>query len=186
MYCLQMYPFSIQYIMLIKLQIQSPGFHMQSLLKPEALPELIALAQRYRVSDVTEIQRHRQSLGGPGKRQRPEASEAPTISRSPEAEAFAARFATIEVGALSQMIASLTYPEKFLIALAWLESRPGNTQAIHRGITKRTLAKLGHEVPANPARDIKAAIDQGWLEATGDRCLVTTDAGWQKAAGLLG
>jgi hypothetical protein len=172
--------------MLIKLHIQSLGFHLQTLLSPEALPELIALAQKYRVTDITEIQRHRQALGGPVKRHHPESGDARTISRSPEGETIAARFTALEIEALSPIIATLTYPEKFLIALAWLESRPGNTQAVHRGITKRTLAQLGHEVPANPARDIKAAIDQGWLEATGDRCLVTTDAGWQKAASLLG
>ena len=172
--------------MLIRLQIQSPGFNLQTVLQSNALPALIEFVQKHRVTDMEELQRHRR-LGpnGPSQRNRP-GSPSPQTSAPLNAGSTAQRASLTDLTAeaLFALLESPTFPEKLLVATGWLEARQADGTPPHRRDIKRLLVRLGNEPPANPGRDFRSAMNEGWLVETGERCLNVTNEGWAKIGTL--
>ncbi|MCB1210113.1 MAG: hypothetical protein KDK97_12330 [Verrucomicrobiales bacterium] len=183
--------------MFIRLHIQSPGFNLQTVLQPEALPALIELAQKHRITDPGALPRgpHRSPEGPrPGMRRGPggpppgaatEAVASPNIL-TPESKAVRDQIAASSVEALYGRLGTATFPEKILVVTGWLESRSAESLAPHRRDVRRLLVKLGQEPPANPGRDIRTAWNEGWVSEAGERCLSVTNAGWAKIQTLVG
>jgi hypothetical protein len=80
---------------------------------------------------------------------------------------------------------AVTFPEKLLVATGWLEARQDDNTPPHRRDIKRLLVRLGNEPPANPGRDFRSAMNEGWLIQTGELCLAVTNEGWAKIGALI-
>lgn len=167
--------------MLLRLHIQSPGFNLQTVLQSDALPALIEFVQKHRVTDVDALQRHRRMAPGA----RPSPAPATKAPLSPAPTALRASLTELTAESVFAGLTAATFPEKLLVATGWLEARQAeNTPPHHRDI-KRLLVRLGNEPPANPGRDFRSAMNEGWLVETGERCLSVTNEGWAKIALLI-
>lgn len=178
--------------MFVRLHLQSPGFNLQTVLQAEALPALVELVQKYRVTDLAALQRlPRGDAAGPGQRMNPRRGmdhpAAPSVTVALNEASTATRTHLTETAAetLFAPLAAATFPEKLLVATGWLEAHQSATGAPHRREVKRLLVRLGHEPPANPGRDFRTAWNEGWVVEAGVRCLTVTNEGWAKIQSLI-
>lgn len=167
--------------MLTRIHIQSPGFNLQTVLQSDALPALIEFVQKHRVTDIETLQRHRRN-GALARSGKAPATLAPL---NPESTAQRTRLAELSAEAVFASLTAATFPEKLLVATGWLEAHQTEATPPHRRDIKRLLVRLGNEPPANPGRDFRSAMNEGWLVENGERCLNVTNEGWAKISSLL-
>ena len=181
--------------MFIRLHIQSPSFNLQTVLQPEALPALIELAQKHRITDPGMLPRGPRrgpEDRPPGMRTGPGHGPHAAMPGAASPNVLNAESKTIRDqirdGSIESLFAKLTaatFPEKILVATGWLEARDSEGLSPHRRDVKRLLVRLGQEPPANPGRDIRTAWKEGWLTEAGERCLSLTNEGWAKLQSLV-
>ncbi len=167
--------------MLTRIHIQSPGFNLQTVLQSDALPALIEFVQKHRVTDIETLQRHRRN-GALARSGKAPVTLAPL---NPESAAQRTRLAELSAEAVFASLTAATFPEKLLMAAGWLEAHQTEATPPHRRDIKRLLVRLGNEPPANPGRDFRSAMNEGWLVENGERCLNVTNEGWTKVSSLL-
>lgn len=74
-----------------------------------------------------------------------------------------------------------TFPEKILLLAAWYESRGGSTPWRSSDMDD-TFKQAKESPPRNFPRDIKNAINSGWIHAETPRTYIVTRSGWNKIA----
>jgi hypothetical protein len=74
-----------------------------------------------------------------------------------------------------------TFPEKVLLLAAWYESRGGSTPWRSSDMDD-TFKQAKETPPRNFPRDIKNAINSGWIHAETPRTYIVTRSGWNKIA----
>jgi hypothetical protein len=165
---------------------------MDALLRPEALPELIALIQRFRVEEAPprsaapfaaavgagfrpaspEMLRRRMPMGAE-----------PTVLGA-EGAAALARFRGMTWGSLVALLPGKKFATKLLLLTAWLEAHGG--QPVFKGEVRTHFARTGEPFPANPGRDTRTLIIDGLIDKTSDRQhLSLSEDGWKEAVRWL-
>ena len=156
------------------------------MLDAAALPELIALVQKHRVTDPAQLARigrrgARKEGGGPG----PAAAEAVSApSLKPRSLKVRERVSKVKVQRVLNATAHRTFPERIVALTGWLQARDHDAIVRPRDI-KQLLVDARVDPPANPGRDFRLAWDQGWLVRLQQREFVLSDQGWIKLAELL-
>jgi hypothetical protein len=173
----------------IRIQIQSPGFHLHSVLQPEALPKLIELVQTHRITDPTKLGNRpaaRNPTKDPQKKSKLEAIEAtdtpPVLS--PATSSLMEKISHLEIASIIAATQNVTFPEKLVALSAFTLAKGANPTVRPRDI-KNLLVSARQDPPANPGRDFRSAWDLGWMVRLQAREFVLTESGWQKAAELL-
>jgi len=177
----------------LHLMVHAPGLRMDALLQPEALSEILALIQRFRVEETP----HRSPApfaAGMGAGFRPASPDmlrrrmpeglVPTVL-SPEGEAARSRFSGLTWETVTHLLPDKKFATKVLLLTAWLEAQCG--QPVFKGEVRTHFARTGEPFPANPGRDIRTLIIGGLMEKSPDRQHLTlSDTGWREAARWLG
>lgn len=162
--------------MSIKVIIQAPGLNLQAAVNDEALPDLIAITQKFRDQDAATA-----SAGtGP---QLSAAKEMPgNGSTTPLGEEMLkTRLGSYGAAELLNELQWDTYPEKILLLAAWHEARGGGTS--WKSSDMDTVFRQAKEAPpSNFPRDIKAAIKSGWIQTHTPRTYSVTRTGWNRVA----
>ena len=173
--------------MQIQIQIHSPGLRIETLLAEAALPELLAMVQKYRVEDDFPGMDVRPRRGKRWRRQADDDEVRADLDGAAEAVREEVKaFSSAKV--LFQRVNPQTFPEKFLVLAAHHEAAAtldGSDPVFSGRHLVRTLVELGEVPPANPARDVQQAMAQGWLSSTGHRRLCVTNAGWHHLGEML-
>jgi hypothetical protein len=109
------------------------------------------------------------------------------MEKSPEVAAVAKKLAAMPAPPLLNQ-PDLTFPEKLLLLGAWTEAR--KEKFILRGpYLVEALVQAGERPPANPKRDVMAAVRSGWivlgLFPNPSRATLTLD-GWRRVGEMLG
>ncbi len=177
--------------MRIHLNLHSPGLHLETLLRSEALPELMELIQRHRLEDPDPgLMPSRKPFGRRGPRGRHGPCDDVVVQLDAAALETRERVSAMSVEDLFHKHASpQTFAEKFLVLAAWHEAIAyrDKTKASSGGRTLvQSLVLLGETPPANPPRDVQQAISQGWITRSKPRRLTVTTAGWHHLGELLG
>lgn len=174
----------------LHLLLHAPGLHMDALLKPEALPELIELIQRHRVEEAPPRSPFAAGLGAGFRPVSPEMMRRrmapgvePTVL-SAEGEAALARFRELPWESLTALLPDKKFATKLLMLTAWLEAHSG--QPVFKGEVRTHFARTGEPFPANPGRDTRTLIIDGLILKSSDRQhLSLSEAGWQEAVQCL-
>ncbi len=195
--------------MSFQVQLRGPGLNMITLVKDQALNDLLRLLQDNRddrgdAPGWPEPGRGPRPFGPPmGPRRGPPAQECGPMPEhlksrvaqpksgapkpGPEARAVMAKLAGLPAAPLADH-ADLTFPEKLLLLGAWLESRKEKF-LIRAPLLVEAMVQAGQSPPANPKRDVMAAIRSGWLTLglypNPNRAALTPE-GWQRVAEMLG
>jgi hypothetical protein len=173
----------------IRLSLRAPGVQLQAFLKPDCLGELVALVQKHRTDEpVPSDLPLGGRLGGRGMlhreqrlRQHELAAPAPL---SDAAETVKSRLAELPQAKLPDHLTRITFGDKMLILIGWLEVR--SPLPVRKGALREMFARLGETAPANPGRDIKNLLLDGLLLRTHDReGFQLTEQGWQRVGGLM-
>ena len=163
---------------------------MDAVLKLEALPEIIALIQRYRVEEGPPRSPFAAGLGAGFRPVSPEmlrrrmvpGVEATVLSA--EGEAALARFRALLWESLTGLLPKKKFAIKLLLLTAWLEAHGG--QPVFKGDVRTHFARTGEPFPANPGRDTRTLIIDGLILKSSDRQhLSLSEAGWQEAVQCL-
>ncbi len=176
----------------LHLMVHAPGLHMDARLRPEALSEVIALIQRFRVEETIHRSPAPLAAGlGAGfrpaspdmlRRRMPEGC-VPTVLDS-EGEAALARFRNLPWESLIALLPGKKFATKLLMLTAWLEAHGG--QPVFKGEVRTHFARTGEPFPANPGRDTRTLIIDGLIDKTSDRQhLSLSEAGWKEAVRWL-
>jgi len=176
----------------IHLHLAAPGLHLNAFLRAEALPEVVALVQRFRTEEVPN--RPSAVVGGPGAGFRPAMPDrmrlrtggpgSEPLILSPEGEAVRSRFSALSWETLTHFLSEKTFSAKLLLLTAWLEAHRG--RPVFKGEVREHYARTGEPFPANPGRDTRKLIIDGLIEKSSDRQhLSLSEAGWQEAARWL-
>ncbi len=172
----------------LRIQIQSPGFHMNSMLNSEALPELIALVQKHRVTDPEKLAKFARRARAAADAKSGTGSEKPSTSPAPELKPRSLKVRTrvskVPVQRVLNATAGLTFPERIVALTGWLQARE-ETQTVRPRDIKQLLVGARQDPPANPGRDFRLAWDQGWLVRLQPREFVLSNDGWGKLAEML-
>jgi hypothetical protein len=175
----------------IHLSLRAPGVQIQAFLNPECLGDLIALVQKHRTAEAV----HGDLSPGPrdigrgmlsGARLHRDRSHdfAATAPLSDAAVLVKRRLGAISQSDLPNHLARITFGDKLLILIGWLEVR--SPLPVKKGALRDLFARLGEPAPANPGRDIKNLLIDGLLLRSSDReGFQLTDQGWQRVGGLL-
>ncbi len=174
----------------IRIQIQSPGFHLNSVLEPEALPHLIELVQRHRITDPAKLAKMGRRVQNPGPAtvtagatpDSPPTESAPTLR--PRSLKVRTRVSKVPVQRVLNATAGLTFPERIVALVGWLQAKDEGQTVRPRDI-KQLLVGARQDPPANPGRDFRLAWDQGWLVRLQPREFVLSNEGWAKLAEML-
>lgn len=172
----------------IRIQIQSPGFHLNSVLESEALPHLIELVQRHRITDPAKLAKMGRRAQNPGPSTAGAISDssptesAPTLR--PRSLKVRTRVSKVPVQRVLKATAGLTFPERIVALVGWLQAKDEGQTVRPRDI-KQLLVGARQDPPANPGRDFRLAWDQGWLVRLQPREFVLSNEGWVKLAEML-
>lgn len=116
-------------------------------------------------------------------RQRPLRPAAP----SPEESAARKKLAALQAAPLREH-AALTFAEKLLLLGAWTEAR--KEKFLIRGpLLAQAFVLAGDSPPANPQRDVMAAVQAGWIalgQFPNPKRATLTPEGWARVLDLLG
>ena len=118
--------------------------------------------------------------------QRREARRAREAAATPEETSARRKLAALESPPLAQH-AGLTFAEKLLVLGAWTEAR--KEKFLIRGpLLAEAFVRAGDSPPANPQRDVMAAVQSGWIAMghfPNPKRATLTAAGWQRVQDLL-
>lgn len=124
----------------------------------------------------------REARGAPGTAKRP-----PRPAATPEENAARKKLAGLETPPLREHD-GLTFAEKLLLLGAWTEAR--KEKFILRGpLLAEAFVLAGDSPPANPQRDVMAAVQSGWIslgQFPNPKRAALTPEGWARALDLLG
>jgi hypothetical protein len=175
----------------IHLHLDAPGLHLNAFLRAEALPEVVALVQRFRTEEMPN--RPSAVAGGPGAGFRPAMPDrmrrrmGPGSDRlvlSPAGEATRSRFSSLPWETLTQLLPDKPFTSKLLLLTAWLEAQ--HRRSVFKGEVREYYARTGEPFPTNPGRDTRKLIIDGLVQKSPDRQhLSLSEAGWQEAARWL-
>jgi len=106
------------------------------------------------------------------------------ISLTADGEVAMARFRELPWESLVALLPGRTFPLKILLLTAWLEAQRG--QSVFKGEVRSHFARTGEPFPANPGRDIRSLVLDGFVAKSSDRQhLALTEAGWREAVRWL-
>jgi hypothetical protein len=172
----------------VRIQIQSPGLHLNSMLKAEALPELIELVQKHRITDPEKLakiaKRARKLRMAESPDEAPKAAVSPAPELKPRSIKVRTRVSKVPVQRVLNATAGLTFPERIVALTGWLQGQ-NEGQTVRPRDIKQLLVNARQDPPANPGRDFRLAWDQGWLVRLQPREFVLSNAGWAKLAEML-
>ncbi len=186
----------------IHLHLNAPGVELRTVLKPEALAEILAFIQKYRVEaaegpDACRPEGRPQALhgmeqigGGGGGGWRPERPHRPqpnVVSASgakgaatEASEAAKQVFASMDFALIRERLPNLPFESALVVLVGYCEARSGN--AVHFSQIRLLLSQSGYILPSNPSRDLRAAFGKGlMLEYPMRKFITLTDAGWRLA-----
>ena len=184
--------------MSIQIHLRGPGLNMITRLKKEALNDLLRLLNEHR-DDTAETPCWPEGQRGPrpmGARPEMPSPGKPSVegkparrglaTMPPAAKAIAAKLAAMTTAPLSDH-PTLTFPEKLLLLGAWTEAT--KEKFILRGpVLVEAMVKAGQTPPANPKRDVMAAVQSGWftlgLFPNPNRATLTSE-GWLRVGEML-
>ncbi len=181
-----------------QVHLRGPGLNMFTRIKNEGLNDLLRLLQDQR-DDRGEPPGWQDGPRGP----RPGAGFAAHENRGEDAARQAARLPLPARPAAAAPVEkklaplpsapladhpNLTFPEKLLLLGAWTEAH--KEKFILRGpALAEALMHAGQTPPANPKRDVMAAVRSGWITLglfpNPSRGTLTAE-GWQRVAEMLG
>lgn len=119
--------------------------------------------------------------------QRKEARIAREKAATPEEKAARQKLAAMDAPPLTEH-ASLTFAEKLLLLGAWTEAK--KEKFILRGpVLTEAFVKAGDTPPANPKRDVMAAVQSGWITLglfPNPNRATLTPSGWSRVLEALG
>lgn len=175
---------------MILLSIQTDGLQMNAALRPEALTELIALAQRYRTeSDPatsaggSRFDHRRYGPRLPQKTERPLSSAPAALSE--QAEAVKAGMKAVAWDTITKLLPTCRFGDKMLLLAAWIEAR--QVSAVHKLQLSEHYARSGQEPAANPGRDLRNLFQEGFLQPSAHpKALRVSEAGWSRVRHLIG
>jgi len=172
--------------------VHAPGLHVDAVLRPEALGEVMALIQRFRVEDgprrmpaalAAGVGAGFRPMGMEGVRRRM-GMEGDVVELSPEGAAAMARFGSLAWESLIALLPEKTFATKLLLVTAWLQARTGHP--VFKGEVRTHFSRTGEPFPANPGRDTRTLIIDGLILKSQDRQhLSLSEAGWKEAARSL-
>lgn len=174
----------------IRIQIQSPGFHLNSMLNGEALPELIALVQKHRVTDPEKLAKIARRGRMAKEAKDSQATSSLLVSPAPELKPRSIKIRTrvskVPVQRVLNATVGLTFPEHIVALTGWLQAKDETeNKAVRPRDVKQLLVGARQDPPANPGRDFRFAWDQGWLIRLQPREFVLSNEGWAKLAEML-
>ena len=158
----------------INLRFSTSGLDLRAELKLEAMPELLALIEKYRAEGV--------EPSAPKTQQGP---FPPVFEPDPAALRTKGRLGNMHRSELSEVFSTLTAgEEKLLLLIGWLEAR---TPAPVTKVQVRDLfVALGKPPPANPGRDMKNMLKEDLLARSADgQEVMVGEAGWRRLARLV-
>ncbi|MFN0128338.1 MAG: hypothetical protein ACKV19_16820 [Verrucomicrobiales bacterium] len=176
----------------LQLLVHAPGLHMDALLRPEALSEVLALIQKFRVEEASR-RLPSQFASGVGAGFRPVSAD--SLRRrmradveleplSPGGAAAMARFRLLAWESLTALLLGRTFATKLLLVTAWLEAHTGHP--VFKGDVRSHFSRTGEPFPANPGRDTRTLIIDGFILKSQDRQHLTlSEAGWKEASQYL-
>jgi hypothetical protein len=192
-----------------QVHLRGPGLNMFTRIKSDALNDLLRLLQDHRDDQGGppgwpegprgerpgwRVGLHGSRHGGSvaareddAARSARKAARLPLPQRPPEASAVVKKLAPLLSPPLADH-SDLTFPEKLLLLGAWTEAR--KEKFILRGpALAEALVQAGQTPPANPKRDVMAAVRSGWITLglfpNPSRATLTAE-GWRRVAEMLG
>ena len=195
--------------MSFQIHLRGPGLNMISQIKDSALNDLLTLLHANRDEEAGPMHWPEGPRGGP----RPPGPPPPPrpgepcppprgpddhaahlarkqakrkLSESAEMKSAITKLAGLTSAPLAEH-ADLNFPEKLLLLGAWMEAK--KEKFIVRGpLLSEAFSQSGQTPPANPKRDVMAAVQSGWLTLgmypNPNRAMITPE-GWQRIADIL-
>jgi hypothetical protein len=159
---------------------------MEAFLDSAALPVLLKLVEEHGVKRPTGGFKEF-CEGRPGKRRwdRGEFRDPVRLpaQRSERAQNVLSHIEHLSPATLLSKTDPSTFPEKFMLAIGWFEAR--HQRRPRRDEVRSTIGSWPVAPPANPSRDFKIAVEQGWVGIEMPN-IGLTDAGWLRIGELLG
>lgn len=91
-----------------------------------------------------------------------------------------ARFRSMAWESLTALLPGRTFATKLLLVTAWLEAHTGHP--VFKGDVRSHFSRTGEPFPANPGRDTRTLIIDGFILKSQDRQHLTlSEAGWKEA-----
>ena len=162
----------------IQLTIRAAGLNIAANLRDDALASIIQLIQENRDDSTPPSQATPTADISTGV---PTVGIAGTLAGQNNEQAIKDSLKAHGAGELLNRLKWDNFPEKILLLAAWHESRGGGTPWRSSDMDG-TFKQAKESPPRNFPRDIRNAINSGWIHAETPRTYTVTRTGWNKIA----